>query len=90
MSPEKNGSGEAPRSFQERLEELTALVEELEGGELSLEQAIERFERGQKLHAGLLKDLEGYERRIEKLVQGPSGEDSLEQTPEGTGGDGGG
>ena len=69
------------KTFQERLEELQSIVEELESGDLSLEDAISRFEAGQKLHARLLEELDGYEKRIEKLVKGSDGEDRLEAVP---------
>ena len=72
------GSGKKIRSFRERLDELARVVECLEQGELSLEEAIAHFEIGQGLHRELLRELEGYEKRIEKLVHGPDGEDLLE------------
>ena len=59
------------KSFEDKLEELEGIVSELEGGELSLERAIERFEGGQKLHRELMKRLDGYEKRIEELVDEP-------------------
>jgi exodeoxyribonuclease VII small subunit len=42
-------------------------VETLESGELSLEEAIERFEAGRRLHRELFEELEAYEKRIETL-----------------------
>ena len=66
------------KTFQERLEELQTIVEELESGDLSLEEAIARFEAGQKLHALLQKELQSYEKRIEKLVGDGEGRDRLE------------
>ena len=46
-------------------------------GELDLEDAILKFEEGQKLHRGLMDELGAYEKRLEKLVRGPDGEDAL-------------
>ena len=66
------------RSFRERLDALSALVEKLEAGELSLEEAIDRYEEGRRLHRELLDELAAYERRLEKLVQMPGGDDCLE------------
>lgn len=38
-----------PKSFEESIEELEKLVDELEGGEVPLDQTLEKFERGMKL-----------------------------------------
>lgn len=56
------------KSFKERLDELSCVVEKLEGGDLSLEEAIERFEEGRRLHRALMEELAGYEKRLEKLA----------------------
>jgi len=85
MEPSSEPAG---RTFQERLEELTRLVEELEKGELPLEDAIDHFEQGERLHRSLLQDLEAFERRVEKLVRGRDGEDRLEPTTDGPGREG--
>jgi len=69
--------------FRDRLDELTHLVEQLERGELDLEDAIKRFEAGQKLHKELMDELGGYEKRLEKLVRGPEGEDQLVDVSDG-------
>ncbi len=66
------------KTFQDRLDDLTGLVEELERGELSLEDAIQRFEAGRNLHKELLEELDSYEKRIEKLVKDADGADTLE------------
>ncbi|MEE2712833.1 MAG: exodeoxyribonuclease VII small subunit [Planctomycetota bacterium] len=65
------------KPFKQRLDQLTELVEDLERGELDLEDAILKFEEGQKLHRGLMDELGAYEKRLEKLVRGPDGEDAL-------------
>ena len=60
--------GEGP-SFEQALERLETIVEELEGGSLSLEQSIARYEEGVKLSRRLTKTLEQAEKRIERLTE---------------------
>ena len=55
--------------FEQSLERLETLVEEMEGGELSLEQMIKHFEEGSKLVGLCTKKLNEVEQRIEKLVK---------------------
>ena len=55
--------------FEESLARLEKLVEEMEGGELSLEQMIAHFEEGTKLVETCSKKLNEVERKIEKLVK---------------------
>jgi exodeoxyribonuclease VII small subunit len=66
---------EAPKkkSFQSRLQDLSAIVEDLERGDLDLEDAIGRFEAGKRLHAQLVAELDAYEKRLEILAQEPDG-----------------
>lgn len=71
---------EAPK-FEEGLEALEKLVAELEGGDLGLDDALKRFEKGVKLAAQMQKSLEDTGRRIEQLGAAPSGTPrSLEDT----------
>ncbi|MBG60068.1 MAG: exodeoxyribonuclease VII small subunit [Halobacteriovoraceae bacterium] len=49
------------KKFETALEKLESIVEELEGGELGLDDSIKKFENGIKLYQdcrGLLKDAE--------------------------------
>lgn len=50
------------------LEELDAVVNELEQGELPLEQALERFERGVTLARQSHQALDAMEQRVERLI----------------------
>ena len=50
------------------------MVEELEGGELTLEQSLSRYEEGVKLSRQLTRTLDDAEKRIEKLMAGEDGE----------------
>ena len=65
-------------SFEESLERLEALVEQMESGELSLEKMITHFEEGSALVECCSKKLSEVELKIEKLVK--RGE-SLEREP---------
>ena len=65
------------KTFQERMAELAALVEELEQGDLDLEVAIQKYEEGRKLEKALLLELKGYEKRLDVLVRDDSGSDQV-------------
>ncbi len=60
-------------SFEERLEELETLVEELEAGDLSLEDMLQRYEQGMTLIATCQDRLERAELRITEIAA--SGDD---------------
>ncbi len=55
--------------FEQSLERLEQLVEEMESGELSLEDMIKHFEEGSKLVGLCSKKLNEVEQKIEKLVK---------------------
>ena len=54
--------------LENSLAELEALVEKLEGGELSLEQALKEFERGVKLTRQCQSVLKQAEQKVEILL----------------------
>ena len=56
-------------SFEKKLEKLETIVEELEAGELDIEDAISRFEEGMKLSAECQKRLEKHETKVKELIQ---------------------
>ena len=60
---------EAPLSFEAGLQQLEAIVREMESGELPLERALELFERGTKLSDACRKQLEEAESRVEILMR---------------------
>ncbi len=62
-----------PQGFEKSLERLETVVEEMEGGDLSLEDMIKRFEEGQKLIGFCSKKLDEVERKIEMLVKKDDG-----------------
>jgi exodeoxyribonuclease VII small subunit len=55
-------------SFEESARRLTAIVEELEGGELPLERSLELFEEGIKLARSAKSRLDRAEKRVEELL----------------------
>ena len=67
------GTAEDEPSFEEALGRLETIVEELEGGSLSLEQSLARYEEGMRLSRRLTQTLDQAEKRIERLV-GEEGE----------------
>jgi exodeoxyribonuclease VII small subunit len=63
-----------PSSFDDGLDRLENLVQQLENGHLSLEEALQRFEEGVGLSQGLHQQLAEAQRRVEVLKQGLGGE----------------
>lgn len=60
---------QAPLTFETGLQQLEAIVKEMEGGELPLERALELFEKGMKLSETCRKQLEDAETRVELLIK---------------------
>jgi exodeoxyribonuclease VII small subunit len=60
---------DAPLSFESGLQQLEAIVKEMESGDLPLERALELFERGMKLSDACRKQLEEAETRVEILMK---------------------
>jgi exodeoxyribonuclease VII small subunit len=56
-------------SFESGLQELEAIVKEMESGDLPLERALELFEKGMRLSESCRKQLQEAETRIEILVR---------------------
>jgi exodeoxyribonuclease VII small subunit len=56
-------------SFEAGLEQLEAIVREMESGEIPLERALELFEKGMKLSESCRKQLEDAETRVELLTR---------------------
>ena len=49
------------------MDRLEAIVQELEGGELTLDESLARYEEGTRLSQWLTRHLDEAERRIERL-----------------------
>ena len=58
-----------PVDFEKSLERLETIVDEMERGDLALEQMIKHFEEGSKLVGLCSKKLTEVEQKIEKLVK---------------------
>ncbi len=63
----KRANHEAP-NFEKSMDRLEAIVSDMEGGELSLDAMIKRFEEGQSLIKFCTGKLDEVERKIEKLL----------------------
>jgi exodeoxyribonuclease VII small subunit len=54
--------------FEDALKRLTAIVDQLESGELSLEQSLALFEEGTRLSRSSQAQLDAAEKRVEELL----------------------
>ena len=66
-------------NLEKSLADLEALVEELESGDLPLDQAMKKFEEGIKLTRGCQAALKEAEQKVEILLKSASGEEALEK-----------
>lgn len=66
-------------SFEIALQQLEAIVQKLETGELPLEKAIENFEKGMQLSRYCTEKLDESEKRISILMESPDGQ--MHETP---------
>lgn len=73
MTDKKNP---AKPSFEASLKELESIVTEMESGELPLNEALEKFERGVKLSRISQQALAQAEQKVKVLLQ-EQGEDTL-------------
>ena len=65
----ETGDGEGGKlDFEASMKRLETIVEELEAGELTLEDSIARYEEGMKLSKWLTQRLDEAEKRVERLV----------------------
>lgn len=60
--------------FEDSLKQLEDLVERLEGGEISLEESLQDFERGVALVSTLRERLDQAQQRVDKIVEQEGGE----------------
>jgi exodeoxyribonuclease VII small subunit len=75
----KSGAG-AMKNFEERLDRLEILGEQIRKSDIPLDEALKAFEEGIKLVRTLEKDLEKIDSRIEILMNGA--EAPLDDSPE--------
>lgn len=60
-------------SFEQALSALESIVQQLERGDVPLDESISLYERGEKLRAACQKRLDAAQARIEKIVTGADG-----------------
>lgn len=65
-------SSPSPVDFEKTLQDLEALVERLEQGELSLEESLREFERGISLTRSCQQALRDAEQRVKTLTESGS------------------
>jgi exodeoxyribonuclease VII small subunit len=81
-APKPTPAEEEAPSFEVALERLETIVEELEGGSLSLEESIARYEEGMRLSRRLTQTLDQAEQRIERLVEDEGEEPDARPEPD--------
>ncbi len=69
----------AKQTFEQAIKQLEQIVQELESGDLPLEQAMKKFEDGIQLSKFCSKKLDETEKRITLLIQDKDG--NLSETP---------
>jgi exodeoxyribonuclease VII small subunit len=60
-------------SFEQALAELEQIIDQLESGQLALDEALALFERGQQLTTACGAQLDNAELKIQKLAPKPEG-----------------
>lgn len=71
----KEGKSTMPDSFEERIERLEKIVEDLEAGEAPLEESLKMFEEGIELARACQGQLEEARERVTELLE--SADDGL-------------
>jgi exodeoxyribonuclease VII small subunit len=81
--PDENNTETAdkPQSFEQALDRLEEIVEQIESGEVPLEESIEKYEEGTKLVKQCRRILDTAEHKIQLLTKSEDGE-SLEAVGE--------
>ena len=62
-----------PKSFEDAIEELETILADIERGQVSLEESIERYERGRELVKHCQGVLDSAEKRIQELSRQDDG-----------------
>jgi len=68
-APLKEKSENRPEAFEQALQELEQLVDQLEKGDLSLDESLQRFERGVGLARTCQQALRDAEQRVQTLSE---------------------
>ena len=75
MSTQKSG-------FEESMKKLEQIVDQLEKGDYSLEESLEKFEEGLKLGQDCKEILEKADAKVKILVEGAGGRLSEKEAPD--------
>ena len=62
------------KSFEEQIQELETIINELENGKLNLDDSVVKFEEGMKISKECNKMLENAEKKIAILLNDENGE----------------
>ncbi len=68
----------AEMKFEEALKKLEKIVEDLEGGSLSLDESLARYEEGIRLSKACSKKLEVARKKVEMLIKSEDGTAELQ------------
>ena len=68
MATEKKKDNLEKMSFEDSINELTAIVSKIEQGEIPLQQSLEQYEKGMSLIKHCRDILQKAEKRIEKIA----------------------
>lgn len=69
MATDQESKATTPASFEASLTRLTQIVEQLERGELPLEESLRLFEEGVKLSRTSQQRLDQAQRKVEELLR---------------------
>jgi exodeoxyribonuclease VII small subunit len=72
-SPAAAGQDISQMSFEQALAALETIVQQLERGDVPLDQSISLYERGEALRAACQQRLDAAQARIERIVTGADG-----------------
>ena len=78
-------SSEKPPKFEDAISQLETIIDQIESGQIGLEESITQYERGMKLVTRCQSILDDARRRIAELTAGPGGK--LEIKDQGGAGD---
>ena len=67
------------KTFEENLQDLEEIVNQLETGEIPLEEAITQFHKGMALSKDLQKTLESAEKTLVKVMQADGSEAEMDE-----------
>ncbi|GAY72912.1 exodeoxyribonuclease VII small subunit [Lentilactobacillus kosonis] len=75
------------KTFEEKMQELEVIVNELEQGNVPLEESITKFKDGMQLSEDLAKTLNNAEKTMAKIIDDNGKESAFETVEDGTNND---